>query len=193
MFGSFSLELSRESPIETVVLGVFFSVPKMDHDNNNIWIMANKHRTTTAAGHATVGDLVLVNGLLFQLAIPLGFVGSTYREVRQALIDMTAMFQLSDTPPKVKTNTHTHEEENAKRRVLLLLWAFLFFYGKKWEKGAARGLCVMCFFAAASSDAHVVYSALGSLLLFGVVDETSRASCRLRHNPRIAFVDTATV
>ena len=48
------------------------------------------------AGNMTIGDLVLVNGFMLQLYVPLNFLGVIYREIKQAMADMERLFKLID-------------------------------------------------------------------------------------------------
>lgn len=45
-------------------------------------------------GTQTIGDFVFINAMLIQLAIPLNFIGSVYREIRQGLTDIEQMFDI---------------------------------------------------------------------------------------------------
>ncbi|KAK4113233.1 P-loop containing nucleoside triphosphate hydrolase protein [Canariomyces notabilis] len=53
-------------------------------------------------GTLSVGDLVLINQLVFQLSVPLNFLGSVYRELRQSLLDMETLFNLQKVNVTIK-------------------------------------------------------------------------------------------
>ncbi|WP_089176178.1 ABC transporter ATP-binding protein/permease [Bosea sp. AS-1] len=54
------------------------------------------------AGTNTVGDLILINSMLIQLYLPLNFMGTVYREIKQATLDIAQMFSLIGRDPEIQ-------------------------------------------------------------------------------------------
>jgi ABC-type transport system involved in Fe-S cluster assembly fused permease/ATPase subunit len=54
------------------------------------------------AGQMTLGDFVMINALMIQLYMPLNFIGSVYRDIKQGLIDVEEMFSLLEVDADIK-------------------------------------------------------------------------------------------
>ncbi|MCX7324353.1 MAG: ABC transporter transmembrane domain-containing protein, partial [Hyphomicrobiales bacterium] len=53
------------------------------------------------SGRNTLGDFVLINALLIQLYTPLNFMGTVYREIKQATLNIEEMFNLLNRDPEI--------------------------------------------------------------------------------------------
>ena len=57
------------------------------------------------SGRNTVGDFALLNVMMLQLYQPLNFMGMVYREIKQAIVDIGAMFDILDQHPEIRDVT----------------------------------------------------------------------------------------
>jgi len=68
-------------------------------------------------GSMTIGGFVAINTYMLQLFIPLSFLGTLYRETKQAIVDLENQFALLDRKPEIQDKPDGHTLENLSGEV----------------------------------------------------------------------------
>ncbi|MBK1869416.1 ABCB family ABC transporter ATP-binding protein/permease [Aestuariivirga sp. YIM B02566] len=69
-------------------------------------------------GTMTLGDFVMINALMIQLYMPLNFIGSVYRDIKQGLIDVEEMFSLLEVEADIKDRPGAVPLRTAKGEII---------------------------------------------------------------------------
>lgn len=96
-----SMEGYEEAAIKTGVSLAWLNVGQTVIITAGLVIVMAMAAIGVQAGRMTVGQFVAVNAYMIQLTMPLNFLGTVYREIRQSLVDMRDMFTLLDQPAEV--------------------------------------------------------------------------------------------
>ena len=70
------------------------------------------------SGLITIGEFVGLNVIMMQLFLPLNFLGTVYREIRQSLVDMGEMFDLLDQEIEIKDSDISKKIEFKKGEIV---------------------------------------------------------------------------
>jgi ATP-binding cassette subfamily B protein len=98
----FSLKRMEEANVKSYKTLAVLNVGQAGIIAIGVTALMYKAAMGVVAGKQSVGDLVLVNAYLLQMAMPLNYLGMMYREVKQALTNIERLWGLLDQTQEVQ-------------------------------------------------------------------------------------------
>jgi ATP-binding cassette subfamily B protein len=97
-----SMEVYEKAAVKTWVSLAYLNAGQALIFSIGLTVVMAMSAYAIAGGQASVGDFVMINALMIQLYMPLNFIGSSYREIKQGLIDVEQMFALLRVNAEIK-------------------------------------------------------------------------------------------
>jgi ATP-binding cassette subfamily B protein len=113
----FSLKRMEEANVKSYKTLAVLNVGQSAIIALGVTALMYKAAAGVVAGKLSVGDLVLINAYLLQMAMPLNYLGMMYREVKQALANIERLWGLLDEPQEVRDDPAAQPLQTRQARV----------------------------------------------------------------------------